>query len=174
MNIRATVSVKILNADERHDLVTDKKVKEKNQYQRRSIADKLHITETDQFKEQPFRCSANSHQQAEQDGNKHPPYAELNGDEESLEQGVCYPPLLFLVKSNHIGRDNRPVPIVVQTVKKPVADIPGKAQHAENSEGVEQGDFSGRVTHVILNCLEVARQEHYYFQVYTAVLTAAV
>ena len=89
----------------------------------------------------------------EQDGEQHRPDTEPDGGEKALEQDVGHPALLLRVEPDQVGRDDRPVPFVVEGEKQPVGQKKPKkpriAARMTPSRRVIAGFFGGMVVAVI-------------------------
>ena len=144
---RGSGSEKIVDAEDRHDLVADKEIENENDDQGRKVTHELNIGACDHSVEQAFADSQQSHCHAEKSGQQGSPEAQAQGGQQPMDQVVGYPLAGFRIVPEKILGDDSPLPVIVELDLDLINNIYQRPEEGEQYKNVKRGDFTLLLQH---------------------------
>ena len=136
------VANEILDTQSRQNLIADKKVKNKNNYQWRQIANRRHIGAADQSRKTEYRLTRQKpHQGSDDGGRNRRPEAQANSRQEPLHEDVHYPSFALRIVAEKILRYGAPVPIIAQTRLYLIRNVKKGQQQKNRDDQIQDCQF---------------------------------
>jgi len=102
-----------VDPQQRQQLINGKVVKDKDEHQRRQVADQLHIAATHQPPKEALADAGEGYRQANNRGQQCGPHRELERGEQPLDEIVGHQPAGLGVPAKQVLRDGSPVAFVL-------------------------------------------------------------
>jgi hypothetical protein len=120
-------------------LTTNEVVKDKDNDQRRHVANQFDVRTAKQPIEQTLTDAAETHYGSQNNGQDGTPDTEAKSSEKPLHDEIGYPFAALLVVTIKILGYGLPVPFVIQSHSKPVAQIDYRSQEESGDNQVKRG-----------------------------------